>query len=95
MLEGALAYQEKPTAADLASMPPGLEKAALLRKYFQHKFSPVLVQLNILLSEANKQGIDVKLEIVQGEGCLGVFAIAGGVASPAGRLLAQRRGLIP
>lgn len=72
-----------------------LRKARELARKFQDRFSPVLAQLNTLLFEANQQGIDVSIEIAQCEGYMSVHAIASGVATPAGQLLARRRGLIP
>jgi hypothetical protein len=72
-----------------------LANAADLARRFQRQFSTPLAQLNSLLFEANEQGINVSIEIAQCEGYMSVLAIASGVATPAGQLLARRRRLIP
>ncbi len=78
-----------------ADTSAALRKARELARQFQGKFSPVLAQLNGLLFEANNEGIDVTFEIGQSDGYMSLLVVAKGVATPAGRALAQRRGLIP
>ena len=77
------------------SLDEALSNAETVRLEILRKFPPVLAQLNMLLYEANEQGIDVHIDVGQCEGFMSVHVNVLGVQTPAGQLLAQRRGLIP
>lgn len=85
------AYQDSTDPLQLSANTPNFAES---QRILVQRLAPVLARLNELLFDANNLGLQTRIEIDQFEGNMAVHVNVIGLGTVAGRLLAQRRGLI-